>query len=655
MRLSADTGTNGASATESTVLTPLSADPRTVTGRVQLTTDGEYSLTLRGINGGEFLEPLTGRVTVVADQPPRVVIDEPRTHVIAVENWTVPVVIEAIDDIGVDRLSLSRSVNDWGPSTIDLSIRPQRPGVVRAEAVFDLAALGAKAGDVITYYATARDNHPQPPHFADSETCVIQVISQEDYTQFARQQYQLDDLAAELEAIRERLERAEEERQQRIEELSALEVKLADNPVDASLEQQVEEQLEELRKHQEALEELAKELEDRAAQDRLYDVEQPYNEMLREVAEQLTQQGEQAAAVSEALNKLRELGSTPATREQLAQAIEQLRREQAGLEQQAAERLQAAQEDLELYQLADNMLAQTERLQGVIQQQRELANRLGELQNEQTLTPEQQQRADQLARQQELLEQDLNDIREQLQQAADAAGERLPEMSASAQQLCQQIGAEQIGADQQQAASEARSGQGREAHEHADSAAEKLESLQCPSCAGGAGECASGLDGPLKLSEPGVSNTLQQLSQGRSIPGLKKPGGESQQPGQQPGDGASGSNGQSGDPQAGQGEQPGEWRPGQSFPGSQTQMPILGPRMELQQPQDPQTAAQLGQDERGGFVPGTFGEDAAAAEQITAEARDGQAGSAGILRGVPVPYRKEAEAYFRRIAEDEAR
>jgi hypothetical protein len=63
----------------------------------------------------------------------------------------------------------------------------------------------------------------------------------------------------------------------------------------------------------------------------------------------------------------------------------------------------------------------------------------------------------------------------------------------------------------------------------------------------------------------------------------------------------------------------------------------------------------MGQDWNGKFLPGDDGTPAAGAELLTPESREFRSAGAGILRGVPVPYRRDAEAYFRRLAEDEAK
>lgn len=640
-------------AQETFALSPLPNEPQRVQGRIPLKTSGRFSLTLKATSGGESFEPFTGTVAVTPDRAPRVAIVQPQPHVIVVEDWQVPVVIEAVDDVGIAGLRFSRSVNGWGPSTVALPFESHRSGAVRATTEFDLAALGARAGDLITYYATAADNHPDPTQFADSETCVIQVISEEEYVQFARQQYQVDELAAEFAAIQERLDELQHQREAALAALAEAERQLAENPDNPELQQKLEAAQKELEQLSEQAESLAKKLAERAEQMQLYDLEQPYTDGLKTLAKQLQQQSDAAQAVAEALERLRKEGSTPANRESLQQAADALRSQQQGLDQEAQDQREATQEDLELVQMADRMLAQSERLNSIVQQQRELATRLGEFQNQPSISPQEQQRADQLARQQELLEQELQDVAQELEAGADAAQDPLPKMSASAREIIEAIRSEQIPEDQQQAAAQARQGAVRDAHQRADSAAVKLEALaqKCSSCQSAAGEMAGQLDGPLSLSLESLQQSLEQMAQGRGLPGLpRQDSGDGQ--GQQSGSSGSGQSGESGQSTGGTGQNQ-RWRPGQTFPGSQSRTPILGPRTLVEQ-EPSQPGGQLGGNHRGTFAPGLSGDPLGEAEVLTPEARAHRATSAGNLRGVPVPYRKDAEAYFRRLAEDEA-
>ena len=89
--------------------------------------------------------------------------------------------------------------------------RPSR----RGHYTFDLGKLGARAGDIITYYASAYDNYPGGGHFADTPTSVIHVISQTEFAEFAPvRNTQMDELAKEFDAFRRRLENLKSRREE---------------------------------------------------------------------------------------------------------------------------------------------------------------------------------------------------------------------------------------------------------------------------------------------------------------------------------------------------------------------------------------------------------------------------------------------------------
>ncbi len=633
-------------------LTPHPAEPNTVSGTFPIEFSGRFELSIVSHKSVPSLEAVDGPLTVVPDRNPDVVIVSPGPYVVAVENWQVPVTIEAVDDVGISRMRLFRSVNGWGPNDVDVDFVQPQPNTARAQTEFDLPALGAGAGDLITYYVSAYDNHPSGRQFEDSETHTIQVISEEEYRQYARQQYQMEEMIAEFEAIREQLDELQQQREELLDELEELRKEMEASPEPTEEMLQKMEQLEEqLQQFSENAETLAKRLDERAEQLELYEVEEPYLEMLRKLSDQLQQQSESASNVGESMQQMREQPLETLRKEEFLDAEQQFREENEPFSEQSQETLDSAAQDMELYQMADSLLSAADRMRSIISRQRELADRFGEIGDTESLTPDQQDRADRLAKEQELLEQDLQQTMQQMREAAEAAQERLPEMSQSALELCDKLGSMGVAEDQQTAASEARAGSGRLAHEAAESAAQKLESLQgeCSNCQGAAEGMCDKLDGPLSLSQQRLEQCLNQLAQGRGIPGLgNKPGsGQGQQPGQS---GMGGMNGQNGQPGSGQGQMP-MWRPGQSFPGSQAAITVLGPHTMTEQMRE-SPSGRLGGDDRGRWIP--FGTDEApfGAESLNPETRDSTHSSAGQLRGVPVPYRDAAEAYFKRLAEE---
>jgi hypothetical protein len=337
-----------------------------------------------------------------------------------------------------------------------------------------------------------------------------------------------------------------------------------------------------------------------------------------------------------------------ARQSQFDRAAEKFRAENEPFGEPSLDRQQATADDLETLRQANQLLTQTDRLRAVISQQRDLANRMSEMAGRPELTPSEQARADRFAKEQELLEQELSDLQRELDRAAAEAQKQLPKMSASARELSEAIRRQEIGADQQAAASQARSGHGEEARQAAEQAARKLEALQseagqCEQCQG----LGDSLDGPLSLPRDRLGNCLRQMAQGRKVPGLGQRGqqpGSGQAQGQGSGQGAGEGQGQAGDA-------PGLWRPGQSFSGSQARMQVLGPQHAAPEDRRPSRSSTPAEG-RGQLLNADAGDLPTDAESLNPATRESSGSSTGALRGVPVGYRDAAEAYFRRLNEE---
>ena len=71
---------------------------------------------------------------------------EPEPLVAAVKGWKVPVTVQAVDDVGIDRVLLFAGVNGWGPDPSRLELEKTQPTVARGHYTFDLGKLGAGRG-----------------------------------------------------------------------------------------------------------------------------------------------------------------------------------------------------------------------------------------------------------------------------------------------------------------------------------------------------------------------------------------------------------------------------------------------------------------------------------------------------------------------------
>ncbi len=598
-------------------LRPDPDDPTAVVGVLPITTDGHAALSLTGRDGTPSDEALTLPVAVVPDAAPRIAISAPEPRLVVPVGWAVDVRLDTADDIGVDRLTLQRSVNQWGASRIELDPVHDGPDRTRASSTyrFDLAELGARAGDVIHYHATVYDNHPGTANAADSDIHVIQVISEEEYLEFARTRYRIDQIHDEFNALQDELAALERARQEALEQLEQLENKLAaGQPLtdqEALALRDLEDRLETYRAQ---ADDLATELRERVDQPSLYEFEDAYKEKLAALADQLEQQTRLADALGAATSQLRQDQAAP-QRERFARAAEAFRADDAPFDETSAAEQAQTQQDLEALRLAEELQAQGERLRMIIQEQDDLAQRLSAFNHADTLSGADQLRLQRMAQEQSALETELTETTAALRAAADAAQDLLPNMSAGAMSIADRIDSMNIVGDMNQAAARAAAGQHRDAYAPARAAADKLDSL-LSDCNSMGQQADSDLDGCFNLPRESISQSLQQMAQARGVPGM----------GQRGGDGA-------------------------GFSGSQARMAIRGP-------------AQLGQNGGGadGRLSGAAGEGGGQTdgrvetlepvETLRPGERTGRGGAGGVLGGVPLPYRGEAEAYFRRLADD---
>lgn len=586
-------------------LNPSKDDPKTVSGSFTLASSGQYSLSLTGADGMPGNEVKTGPVVAQLDARPEVQCLDPAADIIAPSNWTVPLAFAASDDVKVQRLTLSRMVNGWGPYTEDLVLETTDPRYARAACQLDLAALGASGGDVITYFATAQDNYPAGPHAADSPVYVIQVVDQEEYAAYARTKYRMEQVLRELDEFRREAAQIEEMRKELIQEFEALKKKLeaqGGKPTDEDTRR-----LDELDKkygeYADKSKRLAEKLRQRADQPQIYEFEKTYSETLRQMAEGLEQTGQAVGEVRRSKPAL-----TPP--EYTDKALEQLRQAEPPAQERAAE-MKLTEEQLDRLRRAADMAGLANRITGIALQQKELADRLAQFRNKEKLSPAEQLRAQQLAEEQAQLEKDLTATLDELEKQARKSEQDLPNMSQSALGIIKDIRAMKVEQDQAQASQLARAGQGRYAHRSAQDAADKLASM-IKECNGQGGEGEQDLDGQLQLTRSQIAMALQQLAQGM-MPGA------------------------------------GSGRGGQGTQGSQASRVLVGPHGGSG---DADAREGRGDRGKGRGRPDSGSIDRPAAEQLNPAQATARSGAGGGMPGVPLRFRGLAEQYFRRLADD---
>jgi hypothetical protein len=606
-------------------LLPTPEDPRVVVGRFDPTESGRIELDLIGVDGTESEEMRSAALLVRADQPPTIRVIEPDERVFVVEGWSVDVVFEAEDDVGIERIDCVRGVNGFPPTTKTLEIATGDRRRLIARAHFDTAALGAVAGDLIQCFAVAWDEHPNPPHSARSSPVIIEVLSREEYEQLVRTEERVGDVAAEAEQLREKLDELANEREALLETIERVERAERDAGGDGSTEEARADLAEQAERYAQNARSLAEAMRERAEQPAAFDVEKPWQESLAKQAEALERQKDAAQELAEASRERgganddgsRDRGQRRAT------AGARMRSESEPFGEQTMAESAKDVQDLAKLAAAEGLLERVEAVRQAILDQRALADQLAEFRQMESPAPQDQLRMQDLAEEQERIAEDLRAAAEALAATAAQGAEALPKMSAQAEEIVRKIAESNASEDQARAAESAFKGEGRDAHASADHAARKLESL-LSDCAGDAqtDPMAQDLDGCLSMSKPGLRQALQQMTQARLGP-MSKPGKRGDQPG----------------------------RAGEGVSGMSATASVVGPHR-------PQGKPNRESDRVGGDAESKVAQDRPISEMERAKAERIDAGKSGVtsgagsMSGVPSSYREDVAAYFRRLADE---
>ncbi|MEM6459815.1 MAG: hypothetical protein AAF710_10550 [Planctomycetota bacterium] len=645
---------------------PVAGDPRTVAASFVPRASGTYRLTLEGLDGHASPDAAEVAVTLRDDAPPRVDITQPQPVAFAVEGYPVPVAVRASDDVGVASVVLRASVNDSAGETVVLHDgEAQRPARLDTGVDLDPAAMGAVVGDVVRYFAVARDARPAalggPPgdvgQSAESAVHTIQIISAAQWEDMLRTQVGIDQLAAEAEALREELDALAEARAAAAEAMEALQEQLE---ADAPLTPGQQDALADLDRQLEAFAErsaaLAEALRQRAEQDPLYEFEEPYQQRLAELAEQLEREAARAEAAREAAAALGQDGEskeasgtpsqpgvapppgllpglpgiTPVQLEEFREQTQEFAEAGAPFDAASQEAYELMAEDLIRLELADELVFHGERVRAVIVEQRQLQQKLAAMQHLSPLTlgpADRQQLAAYGVREAELRD-ELEDAALMLRETAELAGPLLPRMSGGAVALCDALDALHVDEDLTAASVAAGAGLAATAHASASVAADKLESLLSEPGAAMAGLASDELDGCFGLSKAGLQSAMQQMAAARRAAGALGMGRSGSG-----GSGFSAGGGRSSMSMIG----PGAAGRGLAGGGSGPDSPWRGPG-------------------RGGAAGmGDAAGDLGPAERIDPGRSGGVLDAVGVGPGVPARFRETAAAYFRRLAEDAVR
>ena len=464
--------------------------------------------------------------TVTHDLPPAIHIVNPEQDAFAAMDFKLQAQVEASDDYGLREIRLHRGLNGVYSAP---KIFKQPPAALdsRVTADFNFADLGIQPGDVISLFAEAVDNAPQP-HLARSQTVRLAVISVEDYNNYLREQTDLADTEAKYAELNDDLQALIEKQKALGDAAKKLNGQLAkaDPKERDALAQQLDGLIAQQNELNQQLNRQAERMDNFVRDQPLYDVEKDLQEMLRQQAENIrsSTQDNNYAAYDIAQRSSPPGGPRRLSPEMLDDfkkasddQIARLGQVQKEDDQQAVQTLDDMSQMQELVK-DFNLFESLYRTQQDLAQQAQAYNRPGELNREDQLALKN------LAATEKQVADALGQLQDKLRDDAQAAEKLFPKAAQSGRDLADKISAQRMEPLAEQTTGQMLAGDGEQSFQLADRLRGEMEKL-FGECSGG--NCPSGdeLDSYLKLQRKHPGNSFAQMARSRKF-GFGKGRGE---------------------------------------------------------------------------------------------------------------------------------
>ena len=153
------------------------SDGRTLTTTLDVLNDGKYIVKLLCVDGFNNQTPIEYTIKAIPDEPPEVVIREPGRDIKATKLEEVKVLAEAVDDYGVEKMTLMYTIRSGEPQELEAeTVKVKEKKIISGSYVFYLEELDVEPGEFISYYAQATDNNTRTgPGTGTSDLYFIEV------------------------------------------------------------------------------------------------------------------------------------------------------------------------------------------------------------------------------------------------------------------------------------------------------------------------------------------------------------------------------------------------------------------------------------------------------------------------------------------------
>ena len=490
-----------------------------VTGSFVATESGRFRMGVVDIAGLVSQGDRESALTVTHDLPPEVHITNPDHDAFAAMDFKLQVQIEASDDYGLSEIRFHRGLNGVysAPQVVNYENTIALDGRVTGD--FDLATLGVEPGDVISFFAEAVDNAPQP-HLARSQTVHLTVISLEDYNNYMREQTDIADTEARYDDLNSDLQdliAQQKELGEAAEKLKS-EVAKADAKQRAALAEQLDSLLAKQNELNEQLEKQADRMEHFVREHPLYDVENDLQKSLRQQAEDIRlsiqyneSAGNDIAQQSSPAGQPRQISpDLLADFKKAADAqVKRLDQTHDETDRQMVQTLDDMSQMQEL-QKDFNLFEALYRAQQEIAQQSQAYNRPGQLSREDQLALKD------LAAAEKQVADALEPLPGKLRDDAKAAEKLFPKAAKSGRNLADKINEGRMEPLAGQSTDQMLSGDGEQSFQLADRLRGEMEKL-FGECQGGNSPSSAELDNYLTLHKTSPGNNFAEMARSRKF------------------------------------------------------------------------------------------------------------------------------------------
>ena len=489
-----------------------------VTGSFIAAESGRLSFGIVDIAGLSSQGDCEGALTVTHDLPPEIHIANPEHDAVAAMDFKLQAQIEASDDYGLREIRLHRGLN--GIYSAPLVFKHDTVVLdSRETADFNFADLGIQPGDVISLFAEAVDNAPQP-HLARSQTVRLQVISVEDYNNYLREQSDISDTEAKYAGLNDDLQALVQKQKALGDAAQKLGDQLAkaDAKQRAALAQQLDGLIAQQNELNEQFNKQAERMDNFVREKPLYDVEKDLQELLHQQAGNIrlsTQDNDDAA------RDVAQHSSPPGGPRQLSP--EMLNDFKKASDDQIARLGRAHEEaDKQMVQKLDDMSQMQElmkdfnlfeslyRAQQDLSQQTQAYNRPDQLNREDQLALKD------LAATEKQVADALDQLQAKLRDDAKAADNLFPKAARSGSNLADQISEHRMEPLAEQAIGQMLAGDGEQSFQLTDRLRSEMEKL-FGECQGGNCPASDELDTYLRLQRLNPGNNFAQMSRSRKF------------------------------------------------------------------------------------------------------------------------------------------